>query len=60
MQGQARDGRTLAREAYFFEFAQEIREVANMPVMLTGGIRRRAIAEEVIASQVGMIGMGTA
>jgi 2,4-dienoyl-CoA reductase-like NADH-dependent reductase (Old Yellow Enzyme family) len=60
MQGQARDGRTLAREAYFLEFAREIREVANMPVMLTGGIRRRAIAEEVIASQVDMIGMGTA
>lgn len=26
MQGQARDGRTLAREAYFLEFAQEIRK----------------------------------
>lgn len=45
MQGQARDGRTLAREAYFLEFAQEIRKVAKMPVMVTGGIRRKQAAE---------------
>ena len=60
MQGVARDGRTLAREAYFLEFAREIRAVAKMPVMVTGGIRRRAVAEEVIASQVDMVGIGTA
>ena len=34
MQGQARDGRTLAREAYFLEFAEEILKVACMPLML--------------------------
>ncbi len=37
MHGQARDGRTLAREAYFLEFAREIVSVAHMPVMVTGG-----------------------
>lgn len=60
MQGQARDGRTLAREAYFLEFAREIRKVAKMPVMVTGGIRRLPVAEQVIDSGVDMVGIGTA
>ncbi|MBC3209465.1 NADH:flavin oxidoreductase/NADH oxidase family protein [Pseudomonas sp. SWRI111] len=60
MQGDARDGRTLAREAYFVEFARDIRTVATMPVMVTGGIRRRAIAEQVVQSGVDMVGIGTA
>lgn len=60
MQGQARDGRTLAREAYFLEFAQEIRKVAKMPVMVTGGIRRKQVAEQVIDSGVDMVGIATA
>ncbi|WP_179402342.1 NADH:flavin oxidoreductase/NADH oxidase family protein [Burkholderia guangdongensis] len=60
MQGDARDGRTLAREAYFVEFARDIRTVANMPVMVTGGIRRRPVAEQVIDSGVDMVGIGTA
>lgn len=60
MQGQARDGRTLAREAYFLEFAQEIRKVAKMPVMVTGGIRRKQVAEQVIESGVDMVGIATA
>lgn len=60
MQGQARDGRTLAREAYFLEFAQEIAKVAKMPVMVTGGIRRKQVAEQVIESGVDMVGIATA
>lgn len=60
MQGQSRDGRTLAREAYFLEFARDIRKVANMPVMVTGGIRRMEVAEQVIASGVDMAGIATA
>lgn len=60
MQGDARDGRTLAREAYFVEFARDIRTVARMPVMVTGGIRRRPVAEHVIGSGVDMVGIGTA
>ncbi|WP_322047467.1 NADH:flavin oxidoreductase/NADH oxidase family protein [Paraburkholderia sp. J67] len=60
MQGDARDGRTLAREAYFVDFARDIRTIATMPVMVTGGIRRRAIAEQVVASGVDMVGIGTA
>ena len=60
MQGQARDGSTLAREAYFIEFARDIRAVAQMPVMVTGGIRRRPVAEHVVSSGVDMVGIGTA
>ncbi|AJY43080.1 NADH:flavin oxidoreductase/NADH oxidase family protein [Burkholderia humptydooensis] len=60
MQGQARDGRTLAREAWFLEFAQEVRKIAQMPLMVTGGIRRREIAEGVLAEGIEMIGMATA
>ncbi|HEY4803849.1 MAG TPA: NADH:flavin oxidoreductase/NADH oxidase family protein [Paraburkholderia sp.] len=60
MQGDARDGRTLAREAYFVEFARDIRTIARMPVMVTGGIRRRTVAEQVVTSGVDMVGIGTA
>ena len=54
LQGDARDGRTLAREAYFLEFARDIAKVARMPLMVTGGIRRRAVAEQVIGSGIAM------
>ncbi|MES2261697.1 MAG: NADH:flavin oxidoreductase/NADH oxidase family protein [Pseudomonadota bacterium] len=60
MNGQARDGRTLAREAYFLEFAKDIATVAEMPMMVTGGIRRYQIVEEVLSSGIDMVGMGTA
>ncbi|GGO58451.1 2,4-dienoyl-CoA reductase [Roseovarius pacificus] len=60
MMGAARDERTLAREAYFLEFAREIAEVAPMPLMVTGGIRRHAVAEQVVDSGVAMAGIATA
>ena len=60
MHGSARDGSTLAREAYFLEFANDIREVADMPVMVTGGIRRLPVAEQVVNSGVEMVGIATA
>ena len=60
MQGEARDGRTLAREAYFLEFAREIASAARMPVMVTGGIRRLPVVEQVLASGVAMAGIATA
>ena len=60
MQGHARDGRTLAREAYFLEFARDIAAIARMPLMVTGGIRRRAVAEQVVDSGVDMVGIATA
>ncbi|MCY1355030.1 NADH oxidase [compost metagenome] len=60
MQGQTRDGSSLAREAYFLEFAERIAAVARMPLMVTGGIRRRAVAERVLEGPVAMLGMATA
>ncbi|WP_371227926.1 NADH:flavin oxidoreductase/NADH oxidase family protein [Pseudomonas sp. QE6] len=60
MHGQARDGRTLAREAYFLEFAKDISSVAQMPVMVTGGVRRLPVAEQVLSSGIDLVGMGTA
>jgi len=60
MQGQARDGRALAREAYFLEFAQNMIAVARMPLMVTGGIRRQAVAEQVVGSGVALVGVATA
>jgi len=60
MQGRTRDGASLAREAYFLEFAERIAAEATMPLMVTGGIRRRVVAERVLAGQVSMVGMATA
>lgn len=56
----AKDGRSLQREAYFLEFAKEIAKVATMPIMTTGGVRRLAIAEDVLANGINIVGMGTA
>lgn len=61
MQGRARDGRTLAREAYFLEFAKDIATVSTVPVMVTGGIRRQAVAEQVLATEgISLVGIATA
>ena len=60
MQGRTADGRTLAREAYFLEFAAKLAGKARMPLMTTGGIRRRAVAEEVLNQGVAVVGMATA
>lgn len=60
MMGASRDGRTLAREAYFLEFAQDIIQVASMPLMVTGGVRRLEVAQQVLQSGVSMVGIATA
>ncbi|AOE85198.1 NADH:flavin oxidoreductase/NADH oxidase family protein [Pseudomonas sp. TCU-HL1] len=60
MQGQTRDGSRLAREAYFLEFAERIGEVAHMPLMVTGGVRRKEVAERVVSDSVSVVGLATA
>lgn len=60
MMGSSRDERTLAREAYFLEFAKDITAVAAMPLMVTGGIRRMEVAQQVLDSGVAMVGIATA
>lgn len=59
MQGVTADGRTLKREAYFLEFAEKIASETKIPVMTTGGIRRLAVAEQVLANNVSLVGIAT-
>ena len=40
---------TESREAYFVDFARDIAKVANMPIMVTGGITKLEIAEAALA-----------
>lgn len=50
MQGRAKEGSTGQREAYFVEFARAIAQVARMPMMVTGGIRRLSVANDAITT----------
>jgi len=49
MMGLSEDGRvetsTEKRELYFFDFAKRISSIAEMPLMVTGGVTKRATAE---------------
>jgi len=60
MQGDSRDGSTLAREAYFLDFAKELQQSAQMPLMVTGGIHRPEVAEQVLQTGVALVGIATA
>ncbi|ATG79350.1 NADH:flavin oxidoreductase/NADH oxidase family protein [Pseudoalteromonas sp. 1_2015MBL_MicDiv] len=60
MQGKTGDQRTLAREAYFLEFAKAISQRSSVPIMTTGGISRLSIANNVIESGVALVGIATA
>ena len=60
MQGRTADGRTLAREAYFLEFAQALTDASSIPLMVTGGVRRLSVAQKVLDSGVALVGMATA
>lgn len=60
MQGRTTDGRTLAREAYFLEFAENIAKQSQIPIMTTGGISRLETVEKVLATQVQLVGMASA
>ncbi|MGW1298208.1 2,4-dienoyl-CoA reductase, partial [Streptomyces sp. NPDC002533] len=51
---------TQAREAYFLDLAKDLVTTSPIPLMLTGGITRRATAQKVLDSGVAVIGMGTA
>ncbi|MEU6187984.1 NADH:flavin oxidoreductase/NADH oxidase family protein [Nocardia sp. NPDC047038] len=60
MTGQASDQRTRAREAYFLSLAEELAATSPLPLMLTGGVLRRPVAEEVLAGGIDLVGMGSA
>ncbi|MGN6159484.1 MAG: NADH:flavin oxidoreductase/NADH oxidase family protein [Devosia sp.] len=48
---------TLAREAYFLDFARELRQKIEMPIMLTGGLRTRTGMQEALAEGVDLLGV---
>ncbi|SEB62665.1 NADH:flavin oxidoreductase/NADH oxidase family protein [Streptomyces sp. TLI_105] len=60
MTGRPADDRTQAREAYFLDLAKDLVKTSPIPLMLTGGITKRATADKVLDSGVAVIGMGTA
>ncbi|MFF0561377.1 NADH:flavin oxidoreductase/NADH oxidase family protein [Streptomyces sp. NPDC004266] len=60
MTGRPADDRTQAREAYFLDLAKDLVTTSPIPLMLTGGITKRATADKVLDSGVAVIGMGTA
>ncbi len=65
MAGAPTDGTINPREAYFVDFAREIGAVARMPIMVTGGIRRRVVAESALQPKdgrpgVAVVGIATA
>ena len=50
---------TLAREAYFVDFAKAMREELSIPIMVTGGLRRREVMTHVLETGgADMIGLG--
>jgi 2,4-dienoyl-CoA reductase-like NADH-dependent reductase (Old Yellow Enzyme family) len=49
---------TRAREAYFLDYASAIRQVARMPLMVTGGFRSRAGMEAALEGDCDVVGLG--
>lgn len=50
---------TRAREAYFVDFARAMQEKVQVPLMVTGGLRRRDVMEQVIAEgSADVVGLG--
>lgn len=60
MAGSSADPRTHAREAYFLDLATTLAHSSPLPLMLTGGIVRKAVAQKVLDSGVTMVGIGSA
>jgi len=48
---------TIAREAYFFEFARSLRRRVKMPIMLTGGLRTRQGMQAALDEGVDVLGV---
>lgn len=46
----AKKASTLAREAYFLEFAARLRPLVSVPLMVTGGFRTRTAMENALAA----------
>ncbi len=52
-----RKASTVAREAYFFDFARSLRQELKMPILLTGGLRSRAGMQAALDQGVDLLGV---
>jgi len=53
----SRKASTIAREAYFFEFARSLRQRTKMPIMLTGGLRSRQGMQSALDEGIDVLGV---
>ena len=60
MLGHTADGQSLPDEVYFLDPARRLLPQARMPVMLTGGIRRRNVAQSLLDQGFALAGLATA
>ena len=60
MQGHTDDSSTSKRELYFIDFARDIAAVAEMPIMVTGGVYRLSTAESALGNGVDVLGVARA
>lgn len=60
MQGRSSDEKTLAREAYFLEFAKSIAAKTTLKLMTTGGVRRLAVANQILNEDIDLVGIASA
>lgn len=60
MQGRTADRRTLAREAYFIDFARRISKSTDIPIMTTGGVTRLSTANDVLDENIVLVGIASA
>ncbi len=51
---------TRKREAYFIEYAERIKKSAQIPVMITGGIKRLTVVNDVLDSNIDLVGIASA
>jgi len=50
---------TKKREAYFMDFAQKVRAISNLPLLITGGFRSYDFCNEILENgELDLIGMG--
>jgi 2,4-dienoyl-CoA reductase-like NADH-dependent reductase (Old Yellow Enzyme family) len=60
MQGRSDDAHILSREAYFLEFAKLIATQTKLKIMITGGISRLAVANQVVNEHIDLVGIASA
>lgn len=50
--------KTVSRDAYFLDYAQALRACSSLPLMLTGGLRKAELMDQIVADgTVDLIGM---